>query len=133
MQALGSSCNRGAAGALQAETAETMRPSAAACTVTATAPMPDQPSAGDALLRMPSKDSTLACALMANEQVRPKSRPLDAELAVRRDPAPQLAQTMDAGEPERPASPFEHAKPVRVAGLCGGELCFGLLRTRGPN
>ena len=66
MQALGSSRNRGAAGAVQAETAETMRLTAAAGTVKATAPMPDQPSAGDALFRMPSERSTLACAL-ANE------------------------------------------------------------------
>ena len=128
MQALGSSLNRGAAGPLQAETAETMRLTAAAGTVKATAPMPDQPSAGDALLRMPSEhSSTLACAL-ANEQGRPKSRPLDAGLATRRDSAPRLTQSMGAGEPERPASPFEHANPVRVAGLRGescASLCFG--------
>ena len=95
------------------ETAETMRPSAAACTVKTTAPMPDQPSAGDALLRrMPSERSTLACAL-ANEPVQPKSRPLDAELATQRSSALRFAQSMGAVEPERPpASPFEHAKPA---------------------
>ena len=127
MQALGSSRDRGAAGALQAETAKTMRPPAAAGTVKATAPMPDQRSAGDALLRIKSERSTLACA-QANEPVRPKSRPLDAGLATRRDSAPRLTQSMGAGEPERPASPFEHANPVRVAGLRAescASLCFG--------
>ena len=88
-----------------------MRPSAAVCTVKTTAPMPDQPSAGDALLLMPSERSTLACAL-ANEPVRPRSRPLDAELATQRSSAPRFTQSMGAVKPERPpASPFEHAKP----------------------
>ena len=95
------------------ETAETMRRLSAACTVETTAPMPDQPSAGDALLRrMPSERSTLACAL-ANEPVQPKSRPLDAELATQRSSALRFARSMGAVEPERPpASPFEHAKPA---------------------
>ena len=104
-----------------------MRPSAAARTVKSTAPMPDQPSAGDALLRMPSERSTLACAL-ANEPVRPRSRPLDAELATQPSSAPRFAQSMGAVEPERPASPLEHAKPVCIAGPRGescAPLCFG--------
>ena len=94
----------------------------------ATAPMPGQTSARAALRRMPCEHSTLTCAL-ANEQVRPKSQPLDAELATQRDSAPRLTQSMGAGEPERPASPFEHAKPVCVAGLreesCDAPLSFG--------
>ena len=110
------------------ETAETMRPSAAARTVKTTAPMPDQPPAGDALLRMPSERSTRARAL-ANEPVRPRSRPLDAELATRRSATPRFTQSIGAIEPERPgASPVEHAKPTRVAGPRGescAPLCFG--------
>ena len=89
--------------------------------------MPDQPSAGDALLRMPSERSTLACAL-ANEPVRPRGRPLDAGLATQRSSAPRFAQSMGAVEPERPDSPFGHAKPVCVAGPRGescAPLCFG--------
>ena len=116
MQTLGSSRSGGAAGALQAETAKTMRHSAAAGSVKATAPMPGQTSARAALSRMPCEHSTLPCAL-ANEQVRPKSQPFDAELATQRGSAPRLTQSTGAGEPERPASPFEHAKPVCVAGL----------------
>ena len=104
-----------------------MRPFAAARTVKTTAPMPDQPPAGDALLRMPSERSTRARAL-ANEPVRPRSRPLDAELATRRSSAPRFAQSMGAVEPERSASPVEHAKPMCVAGPRGescAPLCFG--------
>ena len=106
-----------------------MRRLSAACTVETTAPMPDQPFAGDALLRrMPSERSTLACAL-ANEPVRPRSRrPLDAGLATRRSSAPRFAQSMGAVEPERSAPPVEHAKPVCVAGPRGAScapLCFG--------
>ena len=126
MQALGSSRNRGAAVPL--ETAETMRPSAAAGSVKATAPMPGQTSARAAHRRMPCEHSTLTCAV-ANEQVRPKSQPLDAELATQRDSAPRFTQSTGAGEPERPTSPFEHAKPVCVAGLreesCDAPLSFG--------
>ena len=109
-------------------TAETMRPFAAACTVRTAAPVPDQLPAGDALLLMPSERSTLVCAL-ANEPVRPRSRPLDAELATQRSSAPRLAQSIGAVEPERPpASPVEHAKPACVAGLRGESCappCFG--------